>query len=219
MREVFCLEKKEIQRRGKRAEIYAKSYLQRQGLRCITTNYRCRFGEIDLILLDKAEDTSSAYADCVVFVEVKLRQARMFHSAQLDEGTCLLAQTQIERLDPVAWDIAEADEYNDVQYGQRDSHARSEPGEGSLGGAAGLPLNYMPPAAVRANCVTYTCKQYAWLIQAASSVGKRKQQRILHTASHFIQQSPRFSEMPLRFDVCALDGYNMYWVKHAFMQD
>lgn len=49
---------------GKRAENRACQYLVAQGLRLITANYRCRTGEIDLIMQDKEE---------LVFVEVKYR--------------------------------------------------------------------------------------------------------------------------------------------------
>ena len=49
---------------GKAAEDLAADYLIKQGLKLITRNYRCRFGEIDLILLD---------GKTIVFAEVRLR--------------------------------------------------------------------------------------------------------------------------------------------------
>ncbi|MFH2135940.1 MAG: YraN family protein [Pseudomonadota bacterium] len=57
---------------GAQAERTAAQYLQRQGLRLLQTNYRCRFGEIDLILKDR---------DSLVFVEVRLRSRSDFGGA------------------------------------------------------------------------------------------------------------------------------------------
>ncbi len=49
---------------GARAEELAAAFLRRQGLKLLEKNYRCRFGEIDLILKD---------GETLVFVEVRLR--------------------------------------------------------------------------------------------------------------------------------------------------
>jgi len=54
---------------GKLAEDAACIHLQRLGLQLITRNYRCRFGEIDLVMLDRGT---------VVFVEVRFRRSRQF---------------------------------------------------------------------------------------------------------------------------------------------
>jgi putative endonuclease len=49
-------------------------HLQRQGLRLIERNYRCRFGEIDLVMCD---------GGTVVFIEVRYRRSRQFgHPAE-----------------------------------------------------------------------------------------------------------------------------------------
>jgi len=50
----------------------AAAYLERQGLRVIARNWRCRFGEIDLVLRD---------GDMVVMVEVRLRSHSAFGGA------------------------------------------------------------------------------------------------------------------------------------------
>lgn len=50
--------------RGKQAENLACSYLQQHGLQLIERNFRCRFGEIDLVMQDKTS---------LVFVEVRYR--------------------------------------------------------------------------------------------------------------------------------------------------
>ena len=55
-----------------KAEALALSWLQQRGLVCVTRNYRCRMGEIDLIMRDGAT---------LVFVEVRQRKVSQFGSA------------------------------------------------------------------------------------------------------------------------------------------
>ena len=50
--------------RGEQGEALAAAFLQKQGLAVTARNYRCRFGEIDLIARD---------GETVVFVEVRSR--------------------------------------------------------------------------------------------------------------------------------------------------
>jgi putative endonuclease len=57
---------------GAQAEQLAAQFLQRQGLTLVQTNYRCRFGEIDLILRDK---------ETLVFAEVRQRSSNDFGGA------------------------------------------------------------------------------------------------------------------------------------------
>lgn len=57
---------------GVQAERWAAQYLQQQGLRLVTQNYRCRAGEIDLIMQD---------GEILVFVEVRLRSNQDFGGA------------------------------------------------------------------------------------------------------------------------------------------
>ncbi|MBI5041961.1 MAG: YraN family protein [Gammaproteobacteria bacterium] len=59
------------QLQGPHAEALACRFLQRQGLRLITRNYRCRQGEIDLIMQDQ---------DNLVFVEVRYRRQSRYGS-------------------------------------------------------------------------------------------------------------------------------------------
>ncbi len=54
---------------GAAAEQFAADFLQRQGLKITARNYRCRFGEIDLIAQD---------GKTLVFVEVKSRSSENF---------------------------------------------------------------------------------------------------------------------------------------------
>ena len=53
---------------GKHTETEALKYLQEQGLTLVAANYRCKFGEIDLIMLH--EKPHKTY---LVFVEVRFR--------------------------------------------------------------------------------------------------------------------------------------------------
>ena len=57
---------------GKEAETFARAFLEQQGLTFIMQNYRCRTGEIDLIMRDSEE---------LVFVEVKFRSKNQYGSA------------------------------------------------------------------------------------------------------------------------------------------
>lgn len=57
---------------GAEAENSAARYLQQHGLRLLTRNYRCRAGEIDLVMQD---------GTTLVFVEVRLRRNPAFGGA------------------------------------------------------------------------------------------------------------------------------------------
>jgi putative endonuclease len=57
---------------GELAEALSAGFLQARGLRLIARNYRCRLGEIDLILEDGPD---------LVFAEVRLRRNRNFGGA------------------------------------------------------------------------------------------------------------------------------------------
>jgi putative endonuclease len=55
--------------KGKKAEDLAITFLQKQGLLLLTRNYRCKLGEIDLIMKERS---------CLVFVEVRFRNNRTY---------------------------------------------------------------------------------------------------------------------------------------------
>lgn len=57
---------------GNNAESLAHTYLLKRGLTAITRNYRCKCGEIDLVMRD---------ADSLVFVEVRYRASQRFGTA------------------------------------------------------------------------------------------------------------------------------------------
>lgn len=60
------------QQRGTDAEQHACQWLERHGLSLLTRNWRCRHGELDLIMLD---------GETIVFVEVRLRKQQHFGGA------------------------------------------------------------------------------------------------------------------------------------------
>jgi putative endonuclease len=62
---------------GEQAEQLAATYLQRKGLSLVQCNYRCRWGEIDLVMRDRGT---------MVFTEVKLRSSKSFGGAAYSVG-------------------------------------------------------------------------------------------------------------------------------------
>lgn len=57
---------------GAWGEALAAEYLRKRGYQLVASGYRCRFGEIDLIVKDRKH---------LVFVEVKLRKSAQFAQA------------------------------------------------------------------------------------------------------------------------------------------
>lgn len=71
---------------GSTGERRAQQYLAERQLSLVTANYRCRYGEIDLIM---------RHDDCLVFVEVKQRKHARFGSPL--EMVSLSKQTKLRR--------------------------------------------------------------------------------------------------------------------------
>ena len=63
---------------GRQAEDRALVYLRRQGLHLVERNYRCRFGEIDLVMRD---------GSLLIFVEVRQRTHRQYGGAAASVGS------------------------------------------------------------------------------------------------------------------------------------
>ena len=97
---------------GDRAERIAAEYLQDRGLAVLESRYRCRWGEIDLILRDR---------NTLVFAEVRLRSSTAFggaaysvdrrkqariiatarhYLASAPESACRFDVVLLERIDP-----------------------------------------------------------------------------------------------------------------------
>ena len=64
--------KKSTKETGNLYEKVACEYLQDKGLKLLTRNYYCQFGEIDLIMLDH---------DDLIFIEVRFRKQSSFSTA------------------------------------------------------------------------------------------------------------------------------------------
>ncbi|MBA4395947.1 MAG: YraN family protein [Syntrophus sp. (in: bacteria)] len=60
-------------RTGKRGEDLAVAYLRKAGYQIVAQNYRCLYGEVDVIALD---------GDTIVFIEVKSRKSETFGQPQ-----------------------------------------------------------------------------------------------------------------------------------------
>lgn len=58
---------------GIKGEKIARRYLRKQKMRLLKKNYRCQYGEIDLIMQDGTE---------LVFIEVKTRTSEKLYSAE-----------------------------------------------------------------------------------------------------------------------------------------
>jgi len=74
-------------RRGKRGEELAAAYLVKAGYRIIERNYRCLFGEIDIVAQE---------GEILVFVEVKSRTSEAYGDPQLAVGR--RKQQQLSRI-------------------------------------------------------------------------------------------------------------------------
>ena len=74
-------------RTGKKGEDIACAYLKSRGYRIVERNYRCPFGEIDIVARD---------GDAIVFVEVKSRKSEEFGDPQLAVG--LEKQKKVSRI-------------------------------------------------------------------------------------------------------------------------
>jgi putative endonuclease len=85
------------QQQGTHAENHACHYLQKAGLLLLKRNFRCKFGEIDLIMRDN---------DTLVFVEVRFRQNNYYGGALESINTAKqkrirrAAQIYLQRHDP-----------------------------------------------------------------------------------------------------------------------
>ena len=60
-------------RLGAAGERAARGYLERKGYTILDTNFRCRYGEVDIVAQD---------GDCLVFLEVRTRRGRSYGSPE-----------------------------------------------------------------------------------------------------------------------------------------
>lgn len=101
---------------GAQAEQVAARFLQRQGLTLVQTNFRCRFGEIDLILRDKEN---------LVFAEVRQRSrsdyggAAASIDARKQQRLILTAQhylASLPRIPPCRFDAVLLDAAGNIEW-------------------------------------------------------------------------------------------------------
>lgn len=108
--------------RGNAGELHARQFLEAQGLQCIVAGWRCRLGELDLVMRDDAS---------LVFVEVRARSGNS-------------------------------------------------------------------------------------MIDALESIGPGKQQRFVRAARAWLSRHPAAADLPARFDIIAIDGADIRWLRDAF---
>ena len=72
---------------GAQYEAKAEAYLEKQGMRILCKNYRCRQGEIDLV---------GIHGDCLVFTEVKYRSS--MQAGMPEEAVGIMKQKRICRV-------------------------------------------------------------------------------------------------------------------------
>lgn len=69
---------------GQQAEALAVQYLKKQRCKILGQNYRCRFGEIDIIALDNSDNPNNTNKNIVIFVEVRYRQQHQDATNSID---------------------------------------------------------------------------------------------------------------------------------------
>ncbi|WP_347987979.1 YraN family protein [Methylomonas sp. AM2-LC] len=69
---IFSKSKAAHLQKGENAEQQALNYLQKQGLKLVSSNFRCKHGELDIVMKDK---------DILVIVEVRFRNSDRFGGA------------------------------------------------------------------------------------------------------------------------------------------
>ena len=77
-----------LKRKGDQAENLALDYLKQAGLKLIERNYRCRLGEIDLVMQD---------GDDLVFIEVRYRNTEKLAKTKKNYCCGITVFTDIEK--------------------------------------------------------------------------------------------------------------------------
>jgi putative endonuclease len=89
---------------GAQGEALAREYLEQKGYRFLAANWQCKAGELDLIMLDPAEN-------CRVVVEVRLRRATTY--GQGDETVAWQKQKKLLRT--IAWYQQQTNYWDDIR--------------------------------------------------------------------------------------------------------
>lgn len=69
--------------------------------------------------------------------------------------------------------------------------------------------------------VEVRARAHGSVVHSIDSIGPEKRRRIVRAASHLLMKRPEWSELPLRFDVVAIDGIDstrprFAWIRDAF---
>jgi len=83
---------------GMDAEKNAETFLKKNNLRLVTRNFRSRFGEIDLIMLDKKT---------LAFIEVRHRKSRLYGGA----AASVTRQKQLRIIKTAQWFLMQNQKY------------------------------------------------------------------------------------------------------------
>jgi putative endonuclease len=86
---------------GRSGEVLARSYLEARGYRFVTSNWHCRAGELDLIMIDGQE---------LVFIEVKARHGE--RSGRAEEAVSRSKSRKM--LAAAEWFITKHPEYHEL---------------------------------------------------------------------------------------------------------
>ena len=87
---------------GTQGENAARRLLESQGYRILECNYRCRYGEIDIVAVD---------GDCTVFVEVRTKRSKSFGTPEES-----LSRTKQRRLTTTALTYLQACETSPADW-------------------------------------------------------------------------------------------------------
>ena len=102
--------------RGEKSEQIACTYLLEQGLQSIEKNFRCKYGELDLIMRDN---------HTLVIVEVRFRRSNKYggaiESITLKKQTRIIAATQYYLLinkinSPIRFDVVTMSNDSDINW-------------------------------------------------------------------------------------------------------
>jgi len=103
---------------GRCTESIARRHLESHGLKHVASNFHCRFGELDLVMLDR---------ECLVFIEVRYRRPNRFACASatvdgrkqhklIQTAEFFLARHRRYRNSAVRFDVVGIDGPNTSQY-------------------------------------------------------------------------------------------------------
>lgn len=67
--------------------------------------------------------------------------------------------------------------------------------------------------------VEVRCRRSSRFVAPADTVDYRKQRKLILTAAIFLARERRYATLRVRFDVIAIDGDDVRWIRDAFRPD